>query len=279
MRTTLSGIVLLGAVAIARGAAADDSEAQRKYDACIVPYKARQFDVASKCFEELVAASPASGNGFFYLARIKWAQGNLAGARAAYEKVLALNPSDRDALDDLTTIQEKLGDSDGALRTAQSGDRQYPRYLAFKVHLIQLYQRKNDNSKVEEVRRQLFELVNKQGVTDGLESKKLYVRETFKIGEVSFYGIEYFSSEQEKGPKYSLTFKRSNGAETKYRLEYHAEMNKIAEQLGEKAKGGPPDYYLDVYEEAIHRTAGVFQGDPGYARVRDLAVTDFKKTH
>lgn len=110
--------------------AAGNPQATSLYQQGVEAYNRQQTPQAISLFEQAVAADPQFSDGWYNLGSLQYRAKNYEKARLAYEKVLALNPTDAQARYSLALALEKLGKMPEALAQYQkvtSGSAAYAR--------------------------------------------------------------------------------------------------------------------------------------------------------
>lgn len=250
--------------------AVPDDEVETRYQSCLARMDAAPAE-AIGCFESLHQFAHPSVNSLYYLGRLYLATQQAGKAVNALEQALALDPTDRWALQALLDALDADGQDERSLKAAQRAQLAFPEHAGFVAYLVQRYQGLDQLQQAHSMREHLLALVA-AGKTDGLVSENLYLRQRLTVGEVDVHGLEYFRPAAGK-PRYVFIAQFADGSERRYQTTYRAGM----EDAVRKAHGADAlPYFFDAFDKRRQYLVSFLAREPVFEELRDLVVSDLR---
>ena len=250
--------------------ALSDDEVEAHYQSCVARMDAAPAE-AIGCFESLHRLAQPSVNSLYYLGKLYLRTEQPGPAVAALEQALALDPTDRWALQALLDALDADGQQERSLKAAQRGQQAFPEHAGFAVYLVQRYQSQDELQQAHSMREHLLALVA-AGKTDGLVSENLYLRQRLTVGEVDVHGLEYFKPAAGK-PRYVFIAQFPDGSERRYQTTYRAGM----EDAVRKSHGADAlPYFFDAFDKRRQYLVSFLAREPMFEELRDLVLSDLR---
>lgn len=266
MKKTLSLLaLLLSATTLA------DDETETHYQSCVAQMESAPAR-AIGCFELLHQRAQPSVNSLYYLGRLYLVTERSGKAISALEQALALDPDDRWALQSLVDALDADGQRKRSLEVAEQAHERFPEHAGFVVYLVQRYQSQDELQKAHSMRERLLTLVA-AGMSDGLTSNKLYLRQRLTAGKVEVNGLEYFAPEEDK-PRYVFIARFADGSERRYQTTYRA---RLADEMRKTHGPQALPYFFDAFERRRQYLVSVLAREPVFEELRDLVLRDLRE--
>jgi len=264
------GAVLMLSFSIINAYASEPDPVKVKYDACVKMMEAQPPAQAIPCFESVLEMDTMSVSAMYYLGKLYLQTKNYDKAVESFENLLEIEPSDQWAINAYIPSLDGAGMNEKALKVAEKAAAEFPEYAGFHAYLIRRYQARDETDKVYKAREDLLSLV-RSGHYEGLSSEKMYVRDTFKVGEVLVYGIEYFRSGENSPQIFSFITTYPDGKEIKYVLSY----NKLMEEMVRKKHGADAlPYFFDAFDGRQQSLVTAFTHEPKFEELKEVVKKD-----
>lgn len=246
------------------------AEIEAHYQSCVAQMETAPA-AAIGCFETLHRLDQPSANSLYYLGRLYLRTQQSGPAVAAFEQALALDPSDRWAVQALLDALDADGQQERSLKAAELAQQNFPEHAGFAAYRVLRYQSQEQLPQAHAARQQLLALVA-QGKTDGLASEQLYLRQRLQVGEVSVHALEYFDPAPDQ-PRYVFIARFPDGQEHRYQTTYRAELE---EEVRRTAGAQALPYFFDVFEPRRQRLVSFIAREPVFEALRDLVISDLR---